>query len=1036
MINAIITWSLKNRLLVLILAFLIVFLGIYSIKHISVDAIPDLSDIQVIVQTHYAGQAPQVVEDQVTYPLTTAMLAVPGAVVVRGYSFFGDSYIYILFDDHTDLYWARSRVLEALSQIQSRLPSSAKPRLGPDATGVGWVYQYALVDRSNRHDLSQLTSIQNWFLKNELQILPGVAEVATVGGMVKQYQIELKPNRMRAYGLTIAHVKHAIQQANQESGGSVVEMAEAEYMVRAKGYVKSLIDLKDIPVGRNKKGVPIFLSDIASIQLGPQIRRGITDLNGQGEAVGGIVVMRYGSNALKTIEAVQTKLQLLKKSLPTGVEIVQTYNRAKLIESTISTLRVKLIEELLIVTVVCALFLLHFRSSLIVVLLLPVGILMAFSVMYYQNISANIMSLGGIAIAMGAMADGAIVLIENFHKQREHPENANIPHWQLVKMATLEVGPALFFSLLIVTLSFLPVFSLTGQEGRLFIPLAYTKTYAMAAAALLSITLVPVLMGYLIRGKIIPEARNPLNRVLIAFYRPVIQVVLNWPKTIIVMAIFLVGIGCWPLFHLGTEFMPDLNEGDLMYMPTTFPAISAGKAQQLLQQTDRLIKTIPEVDTVFGKIGRAETATDPAPLTMIETMIQFKPSNEWRKGLTPQKLIRELDNRVNFPGITNAWVMPIKTRIDMLATGIKTPLGIKISGPSLKIIDVIGRQIETILKPLSGTASVYSERVVGGRYITVDINRRQAARYGLSIADIQNTIQFAIGGLNVTESVEGLERYPVNLRFPQATRDSLSAIRSLPMVTPSGLQIPLSAVASIAIEQGPALIKTENTKPTGWVLVDVQNRSIGDYIQVAKRAIDAKVTLPSGYSIRWSGQYEYMQRAKERLQYIVPVTLIIIVLLLYFNFRCFSEVFIILGTLPMALVGGIWLLYFLHYNLSVAVAVGFIALIGVSIELGVVLLVYLNQAYMKIKQENDGVMTKDILKLAIMQGSLMRLRPIMMTVLTIILGLLPILFGSGTGAEVMQRIAAPLIGGMVSAVLLTLTVIPAVYFQWKTYSKN
>lgn len=1036
MIEKTIEWSIKNRFLVLVITLLITASGIYSLLKTPVDAIPDLSDVQVIIKTSYPGQAPQVVEDQVTYPLATAMLAVPGAVTVRAYSYFGDSYIYIIFKDGTDLYWARSRVLEYLNQVSGQLPPGATPQLGPDATGVGWVYQYALIDKSGKHDLSELTTLQNWLLKFELQTVPGVSEVATIGGMVKQYQVILEPDKIRAYGIPLEKVKNAIKNANSEIGGSVIEMGEAEYMVRTDGYIQSIRALKNIPLGMNEHGTPILLSNVAQITLGPEMRRGIGELNGQGEAVGGIIVMRQGENALTTIKAVKNKLKSLQSSLPKGVSIVETYNRSSLIYRAIETLKSKLVEETIVVILVCFLFLFHLRSSLVVVVSLPLGILCAFIVMYIQGINANIMSLGGIAIAIGAMVDATIVMIENVHKHIEKNPLTDENRWQIIRDASLEVGPPLFFSLLIITLSFLPVFALQAQEGRLFAPLAYTKTYAMAASAGLSITLVPVLMGYFIRGKILPEKKNPINRFLIVTYQPVINAILKAPKTILSITLFLVVISYWPLVHLGSEFMPELDEGDWMYMPTTLPGVSIGKARQILQQTDKLIKSIPEVNTVYGKIGRAQTATDPAPLTMIETVVQFKPQNKWRKGMTKDKLKEELNRLVKFPGLTNAWVMPIKTRIDMLATGIKTPVGIKISGPSLNELQKIGKKLEQILTSVPGTASVYADRAAGGRYVNIKIKRKAAARFGLNIKDIQDIVSTAIGGMNVTQTIEGRERYPVNLRYPQSERDSVENIKLLPIVTPSGAHIPLMAVANVSIADGPPVIKSEDARLTSWVLVDLNDTDIGSYIQRAKKAIAQELTLKSGYALTWSGQYEYMQRAKERLMLVGPVTFLIIILLLYLNFRQVGEVLLILLTLPLALTGGIWLLYLLNYNLSVAVGVGFIALSGVAVEIGVVMLVYLNQALQETiekSKEQNKILTHDNIKDAVIKGALLRVRPIIMTVSAIIGGLLPIMITAGTGSEVMRRIAAPMIGGMVSATLLTLVAIPTIFLLWKNH---
>jgi Cu(I)/Ag(I) efflux system membrane protein CusA/SilA len=1036
MIESIIRGSLSNRFLVLLLSIILGAGDTYVMITTPVDAIPDLSDVQVIIKTPFPGQAPQVVEDQVTYPLTTAMLSVPGASAVRGYSFFGDSYVYVIFEDGTDLYWARSRVLEYLNQVSGQLPPSARPALGPDATGVGWIYEYALKDSSGRHDLAQLRSIQDWFLKYELQTVPGVAEVATVGGMVRQYQVVVNPDALRAYGLPLSKIRSAIQQGNREVGGSVIEMGEAEYMIRASGYLKSAQDLEAIPLGMNAQGTPIRLADVAEVRLGPQMRRGIAELDGEGEVVGGIVVMRFGENARKTIAGVKEKLADLAQSLPEGVEIVETYDRSSLISRAVDTLQGKLVEEFLVVVLVCLVFLFHLRSSLVIILSLPLGILAAFVVMRLQGLNANIMSLGGIAIAIGAMVDAAIVMIETLHKKMERDDYDPKKHWNTVSEAAVEVGPPLFFSLLIITLSFLPVFTLQAQEGRLFSPLAFTKTYAMAAAAGLSITLVPVLMGYFIRGNIIPENRNPLNRLLVWLYRPVIGQITRHPWRVLTVTVLLVVIGFWPANRLGSEFMPDLNEGDLMYMPTTFPGISIGKAQELLQQTDKLIRSVPEVKTVFGKIGRAETATDPAPLTMIETVIQLKPEDEWREGVGIEDIKEELNRRVRLPGLTNAWVWPIKTRIDMLATGIKTPVGIKIAGPDLGVIQDLGQEIENVLKDVPGTASAFSERVAGGRYVTVDILRDQASRYALNIDDVQDVVRTAIGGMNVTETVEGLERYPVNIRYPRGVRDSVEKLKELAVVTPSGQQIPLSAVADIRVEDGPPMIKSENARLNGWIFIDIEDVDLGTYVKAARQAVADSIDLPPGYSLNWSGQYEYMERAQARLAIVVPITLVTIVLLLFLNFRNMTEVLIILGTLPTALIGGIWLLYLLGYHMSVAVGVGFIALAGVAVEIGVVMLVYLKQALsaerLKAEKEQRPLAPED-LAAAVRNGALLRVRPIMMTVAAIIAGLLPIMLGSGTGSEVMRRIAAPMVGGMISATVLTLALIPAVFLLWQRF---
>ena len=1039
MIAGLIHWSIQNRVLVLIMTVLVTAWGLYSVRQTPVDALPDLSDVQVIIKTSFPGQAPQVVEDQVTYPLTTAMLSVPKAVTVRGYSFFGDSYVYIIFEDGTDLYWARSRVLEYLSQVSGQLPDNAKPALGPDATGVGWVFEYALVDRSGQNDLAQLRSLQDWFLKYELQTVPGVAEVATIGGMVRQYQVVVDPDKLRAFGITLAKIKMAIQQGNQETGGSVIEMGEAEYMVRASGYLQNLDDLSNIPLGVNAQGTPLLLADVAEIRLGPQMRRGIAELNGEGEVVGAVVVMRWGENALTTIDAVKERLVELQRSLPDGVDIVTTYDRSDLIERAVETLEGKLLEEFIVVALVCAVFLFHLRSSVVIILSLPVGILVAFIVMKQQGINANIMSLGGIAIAIGAMVDAAIVMIENVHKHIEKEPLTDENRWRIMGDAATEVGPPLFFSLLIITLSFLPVFTLEAQEGRLFAPLAFTKTYAMAAAAGLSITLVPVLMGYFIRGKITPEHRNPINRVLIAAYRPVINAVIRFPKGTLALAAIILVVGLWPATKLGSEFMPPLDEGDIMYMPTTYPGISIDKAREILQSTDKMIMAVPEVKRVFGKIGRAETATDPAPLTMIETVVQLKPREEWREGMTSEGLRAELDRVVRYTGLTNAWVMPIKTRIDMLATGIKTPVGIKVAGPDLEVIERIGQNLERVLANVEGTASVYSERVAGGRYVNVDIDRKRASRLGLNINDVQDVVRSAVGGMNVTQTVEGLERYPVNIRYPQRVRDSVKQLKLLPIVTPQGARIALADVADVSVVDGPPAIKSENARLNGWTYVDITGRDLGSYVAEAQQVVADFIELPAGYSLAWSGQYEYMLRAKERLTVVGPVTLAIIVLLLFLNFRRFAEVAIIIGTLPMALIGGLWLLFLLGYDLSVAVGVGFIALAGVAVEIGVIMLVYLNQAireHMTTAESEGRVLTIEDVRQAVLDGALLRVRPIMMTVAAIIAGLLPIMLGGGTGSEVMRRIAAPMVGGMVSATILTLIVIPALFLLWRSAGRE
>jgi len=1031
MVVQIIRWSINNRFLIIIFAIIVSISGLYFIKQTPVDAIPDLSDVQVIIKTSFPGQAPQVVEDQVTYPLTTAMLSVPFAVTVRGYSFFGDSYVYVIFEEGTDLYWARSRVLEYLSQVSGRLPQGVQPELGPDATGVGWIYEYALVDRTGQHDLAELRSIQDWFLKFELQTVPGVAEVATIGGMVKQYQVVVDPNLLRAYDIPISTISKAIKKANQETGASVIEMAEAEYMVRVTGYLSGLEELRIIPLGVNIRGTPILLKDVAEVRVGPQLRRGIAELNGEGEVVGGVIVMRWGENALKVIDAVKKKLAELEQGLPEGVEIVETYDRSGLIGRAINTLKEALLQELVLVVIVCIFFLLHLRSALVVIVSLPLGILMAFIFMNAQGINANIMSLGGIAIAIGVMVDAAIVMIDNVHRHIEG-KGDDADHWEMISAATTEVGPPLFFSLLITGLSVLPIFTLQAQEGRMFSPLAFTWVYAMISAMILAITVVPVLLGYFVKGRIISSEKNPMTRLLNFIYRPIIRSVLHFPITTVFVAIIIMIVGLWPITQLGSEFMPELDEGDLMYMPTTLPAISIGKAQQILQQTNKLIRTVPEVDTVFGKMGRAETATDPAPLTMIETIIRFKPRDEWREGMTMDKLKAELDAVVNFPGLTNAWVMPIKTRIDMLATGIKTPVGIKIAGADLKVIENIGRQIEQVLKDVPGTASVYAERVAGGRYLTIDIDRINAARLGLNITDIQDIVRTAVGGMNVAESVEGLERYPINIRYPREYRDSLEQLRLLPIITPSGARIPLGDVASINVTDGPPMIKSENARINGWVFVDTEDRDLGSYVNEARSIVAESVDLPPGYSISWAGQYEYMLRAMERLKIVVPITLIIIFVLLYLNFKRITDVFLIMGFLPFALGGGVWLLYLLNYNLSVAVGVGFIALAGIAVESGVIMLEFLNKAVDSFKS-SEKELNRERLFAYITEAASQRVRPIMMTSCSTIAGLLPIMFITGTGSEIMTRVAAPMIGGLVSSSILTLIVIPTVFYIWKRH---
>nr|WP_295785080.1 efflux RND transporter permease subunit [Rhodoferax sp.] len=1032
MIARLIRWSIGNRFLVLLATLGLCAWGIYAVVKTPLDALPDLSDVQVIIRTSYPGQAPRLVENQVTYPLTTTMLSVPGAKTVRGYSFFGDSFVYVLFEDGTDLYWARSRVLEYLNQVQSRLPAAAKASIGPDATGVGWIYQYALVDRSGVQDASQLRALQDWFLKYELKTVPNVAEVASVGGMVRQYQVVLDPDKLAAYAIPHTKVVEAIQKGNQEAGGSVLELGEAEYMVRASGYLQSLDDFRAIPLVTTSAGVSVRLGDVARIQMGPEMRRGIGELDGEGEAVGGVIVMRSGKNALETIAAVKAKLNSLQGSLPKGVEIVPTYDRSGLITRAVDNLTHKLLEEFAVVAVVCFIFLFHLRSALVAIISLPLGVLAAFIVMHYQGVNANIMSLGGIAIAIGAMVDAAVVMIENAHKHIEqwghdHPGETlqGEARWQVVGDAAAEVGPALFFSLLIITLSFIPVFTLEAQEGRLFSPLAFTKTYAMAAAAGLSATLIPVLMGYLIRGRIPDEKANPLNRLLIAIYRPLLSVVLRAPKLTLVVAAITLVLSLWPLQHIGGEFMPRLDEGDLLYMPSALPGLSAGKATELLQQTDRLIKTVPEVASVYGKAGRAETATDPAPLEMFETTIQFKPRDQWRPGMTQDKLVEELDAIVKVPGLSNIWVPPIRNRIDMLATGIKSPVGVKVAGTDLATIDRLTGEIERALKDVPGVSSALAERLTGGRYVDVNIRRDAAARFGLNIADVQSVISSAVGGDNIGEVVDGLQRFPINVRYPRETRDSLDKLRSLPIITERGQRLVLSDVADVRVTDGPPMLRSENARLSGWVYVDIRGRDLRSAVQDMQAAVAKQVALPPGYSISWSGQFEFLERATAKLKLVVPFTLLIIFVLLYLTFNSLGEALLIMLTLPFALVGGIWLLYLLGYNLSVAGAVGFIALAGVSAEFGVIMLLYLKQEWdARIAQ---GKTTADDLLDAIMDGAVLRVRPKAMTVAVILAGLFPIMWGTGTGSEVMQRIAAPMVGGMITAPLLSMFVVPAAY---------
>ena len=1072
MIKKIIEASLKDKFQVMIATFLLLAAGLWALKNTPLDAIPDLSDVQVIVYTEYPGQAPQVVEDQVTYPLTTAMLAVPNAKVVRGYSFFGFSFVYIIFEDGTDMYWARSRVLEYLNYVSGRLPSGVNPSLGPDATGVGWVYEYALVDKSGNNDLAQLRSIQDWYLRYPLQTVPGVSEVASVGGHVKQYQVEVDPNALRAYNIPLSKVKHAIQRSNQDVGGKLVEMAETEYMVRGLGYIKSLDDLRSIPVGVDGNGTPIRLQDVANVHLGPELRRGVSEFNGEGETAGGVVIMRYGENAMATIERVRAKLEELKSGLPEGVEIVPVYDRGDLIQRAVENLEEKLIEESIVVSIICVLFLLHARSALVAVLTLPMGILIAFIIMKWQGINANIMSLGGIAIAIGAMVDGAIVMIENAHTHLERMANEkgralkNSERWRAIGDASKEVGPALFFSLLIITVSFLPVFTLQAQEGRLFAPLAFTKTYAMAAAAMLAITLVPVLMGFFIRGKILPEAKNPVNRILHWIHSPTLLFAIRWRYPVIIAAIGLLVVSAYPVSKLGSEFMPPLDEGDILYMPTSYPGLSITKAKEILQQTDKILKSFPEVETVFGKVGRADTATDPAPLAMLETTVRLKPKEEWPDPQkTTKQLMDEMDAAIKFPGLANAWTMPIKTRIDMLSTGIKTPIGIKVSGPDLNVLEDVAGEIEQALKALPDTLSAFGDKAAGGYYLDFDINRDEASRYGLTVGDVQDIIQSAIGGMNISQTVEGLERYPINLRYPRELRDNLEQLEQVLVPTPTGAQIPLSLVAELKLRRGPPVIKSENSRPNAWIYVDIKTSDIGGYVAKAKEVVASQVKIPPGYTLVWSGQFEYMERAEKRLKIVVPLTLMVIFLLLYFNFRNVTEPLVVMLSIPFGLIGGFWLVYLLGFNMSVAVAVGFIALAGVAAEIGVLVLTFIDhevekQRQLKASEHFDQLTAREVsaatdfvdreekfrrqekekeesnsifqlsskeIMTAVHVGTSERVRPIAMTATAIIAGLLPIMWGTGTGSEVMQRIAAPMVGGMVTVTVLSLLVLPLIY---------
>ncbi len=1034
MLEKIISASIRQRVMVLVLTAIIALIGYQAMRITPLDALPDLSDVQVIVKTSYPGQAPQLVEDQITYPLSTAMLAVPGAKTVRGFSMFGDSYVYIIFEDGTDIYWARSRVLEYLSQTQGQLPASVTPTLGPDASGVGWVFQYALVDRKGQHDLAQLRSLQDWFLKLELQSVEGVSEIATIGGMEQSYQIIVDPHKLALYQIDLMTVKNALDNSNSSTGGSVIEMAEAEYMITSAGYRQTLADFEEIPLGIvSESGIPVLMKDVAQLRTGPAARRGIAELDGEGEVVGGIVVMRYGENALATINNVKEKLKEIENGLPDGVELVITYDRSELILNSVDNLKHKVLEEMLVVGIICLIFLLHARSTLVAIISLPISILISFIVMNIIGVNANIMSLGGIAIAIGAVVDAAIVMVENTHKHLEHyreKHNGAAPtgdaHWELVRKASVEVGPALFFSLLIITLSFVPVFALEAQEGRLFHPLAFTKTFAMAASAILAITLIPVLMGYFVRGKIPDERKNPISRVLIAIYEPLLRLVLRFPKITILLALITLGSAIYPMTKMGSEFMPELEEGDLLYMPTTLPSVSAGKAAEILQQTDRLIKTVPEVKRVFGKVGRAMTATDPAPLTMLETTIMLNSRDTWREGMTLEGIIAELQKTVQVPGMTNAWVQPIKTRIDMLSTGVRTPVGIKISGADIDELQRIGTEIEAVVSKLPGTASAFAQRTSGGRYIDIEPNLKNAARYGMTLKDIQDVVQMAIGGMQVGQSIQGQERYPINIRYPRELRDSLEKLRDLPVLTKTGKYLPLGNLASISVSDGAPMLASENGRLISWVFVDLENTSIGEYIATARAALDKEIQLPARYSYSFAGQYEYMQRVEAKMQLVVPLMLAVIFMLLMMTFSSFIQASVIMLSLPFSLVGSAWLLYLLDFNFSVAVSVGMIALAGVAAEFGVVMQVYLNNSIKDRKQAGNYNNRNDLSE-ALIHGAVMRIRPKAMTVATIFFGLLPIMWGSGTGNEVMQKIAAPMVGGMVTAPILSLFVIPAIY---------
>ena len=1027
MLARVIEWSIHNRLFVVLAAIFIAAGGIYALRATPLDALPDLSDVQVIVFTDYPGQAPQVVEDQVTYPITTRMLAVPSATVVRGYSFFGFSFVYVIFEDGTDLYWARSRVLEYLNYVSGRLPAGVNPTLGPDATGVGWAYMYAL--RSDRADLAELRSVQDWFLKYELTAVQGVSEVASIGGFVKQYQITVDPNRLRAYDISLDRIRSAVQRSNNDVGGRVLELSETEFMVRGEGYIQGLDDVRSVALGVDPSGTPISVQDVAAVHFGPDIRRGLAELNGEGEVVGGVVIVRYGANVHEVVERVKARLEELRSGLPAGVEIIPVYDRTLLIERSVATLQQKLIEEMAVVALVCALFLLHVRSAFVALLTLPLAVLMALVVMYLQGINANIMSLGGIAIAIGAMVDAAIVMVENVHKHLER-DRERLPHWQVIARAATEVGPTLFLALLVITVSFAPIFTLEAQEGRLFRPLAFTKTYAMAAAALLSITLVPVLAGIWIRGRIRPERANPLTRLLLALYQPVLRRLLAWRWLVAAATVAALAATALPAARLGSEFMPPLWEGDLLYMPTTLPGVSIGKAREVLQQTDRILRAFPEVDQVFGKVGRADTATDPAPLSMIETTIMLKPEDAWRPGMTPERLTDEMNRAIRFPGVTNAWTMPIKTRIDMLSTGIKTPVGVKLSGPDLRVLEQLGQEVEATLRQVPGTRSVFSERAMGGNYLNFAIRRDEIGRYGLTVGDVQDVIQSAIGGMNITTTVEGLERYPVNLRYSRDLRDNPAELRDILVQTPTRQQIPLGHLADMSFVKGPPVIKSEQSRPNAWVYVDIQDVDVGTYVERATQAVAAGVDLPAGYSLGWSGQYEYMVRAQERLRVVVPLTVLLIVLIVYASTQSAARTLIVLSAVPLSLAGAFWLLDALQYNLSIAVWVGIVALGGLSAETGMVMLLYLDRACDAARAEGRlGTLAE--LRQAVFDGASRRVRPVVMLSATTACGLLPIMWSSGTGADVMKRIAAPMVGGVVTTALVVLLVFPVVYCIWR-----